>query len=142
MSAAEGTGTSNTMVLLLIVGGLYYLSTTKRPTGDGKADGKRSPEAKTGFAGEITGGAIATPNGKTAPPADEDEEKSYAPLMIVAFLLYSLRKEIEETITRDRVIVLVSILASNYITSVGGSFVQSSGAAFAGLVMLPAIQNE
>tara|TARA_B100001741_G_C16341973_1_gene499945 strand:- start:128 stop:604 length:477 start_codon:yes stop_codon:yes gene_type:complete len=148
------TNTSNSMVLLLIVGGLYYLSTTKRSSGKDDAKGGAKGGTGGGAGGGVGGGAGGVAGGvagggagggaggSTDTKVTEEEPQSYAPILVVAFLLYSMRNEIQQTITRDRILILVSILASNYITSIGGSFVQSSGAAFAGLVMLPAIQNE
>lgn len=71
--------------------------------------------------------------------AETDEEGiPHMLVLLAAIILYSMRQEIQNSITLERGYSLATTLASNYILVNGGSFLQSSMACILILVMLPA----
>jgi len=105
---AESSNT-NTLVLLLIAGGIYYLMQSKQ--NDSKEEQNKDTQSMT------------------------------VPIAVALIVIYSLRKEIQESFSTDRMYAALAIVLSNYITSIDGSFLQASGAALAALVILPAVQQ-
>ena len=104
---ADGSNT-NTLVLVLIAGGIYYLMQSKQNKDDSK---------------------------------DDDTQSMTVPIAVALIVIYSLRKEIQESLSPDRMYAALAIVLSNYITSIDGSFLQASGAALAALIILPAVQQ-
>tara|TARA_B110000285_G_C14996381_1_gene549026 strand:- start:226 stop:555 length:330 start_codon:yes stop_codon:yes gene_type:complete len=105
MSESNNT---NTLVLLTIAGGLYYMKNVNNTTE------------------------------KTEKRGEEDNQMPYILALVIVF---SLKKEIEETISKERVYTLLAITAASYLHTIDADIVKIFGSTFATLVMLPAIQE-
>lgn len=83
---------------------------------------------------------IKNVNNNTETKADEvdDNHMSY---IIALVIVFSLKKEIEETISKERVYTLLAITAASYLHSISADIVKIFGSTFATLIMLPAIQE-
>lgn len=71
----------------------------------------------------------------------KSEDNYHFPLAVAAVLVYSLREEINITITKDRVLLGIAISLSNYFME-DGSALKASFAALATLILGPAITHE
>lgn len=111
---SDGSSSStNTLVLLMIAGGLYYMKSASNGSEDGK---------------------------KSATKSDE-ERSSMAPLALALVIVFSLKKEIEETVSRERVYTLLAITSAFYLSTVDADVTSIFGSVFASLIVLPAIQE-
>lgn len=107
---SDSNTSTNTFVLLVIFGGLYYMKNITNSSEN---------ERKT----------------------NEEENNNIIPYVLALILVFSLKKEIEETITRDRIYTLVAITAASYLNTAGADIVQIFGSVFGSMIMLPAIQE-
>jgi hypothetical protein len=64
----------------------------------------------------------------------------YGPALLAAFLVFTLKTQIQETLSMDRLYTLLAIGASTYVLSIDGTALQAAGTAAGFLVLLPAIQ--
>lgn len=64
----------------------------------------------------------------------------YGPALLAAFLVFTLKTQIQETLSMDRLYTLLAIGASTYVMSIDGTALQAAGTAAGFLVLLPAIQ--
>ena len=108
MSESNNT---NTLVLLMVAGGLYYMKNVNNNT-EKKGDKK-----------------------------GEEDYDNHMPYIIALVIVFSLKKEIEETISRERVYTLLAITAASYLHTIDADIVKIFGSTFATLIMLPAIQE-
>ena len=104
MSESNNT---NTLVLLMVAGGLYYMKNVNNSLGDKKGE----------------------------------EDDNHMPYIIALVIAFSLKKEIEETISKERVYTLLAITAASYLHTLDADIVKIFGSTFATLIMLPAIQE-
>ena len=102
---------TNTLVLLIVAGGLYYMKNVNN-----------SPEKK----------------GDKKP---EEEDDNHTPYIIALVIAFSLKKEIEETISKERVYTLLAITAASYLHTLDADIVKIFTSTLATLIMLPAIQE-
>lgn len=105
---SEGNNT-NTLVLLMIAGGLYYIKNAANSTEKDKND--------------------------------LIKDNDTIPYVIAFILVFSIKKEIEETISKERIYTTIAITAASYLTKSGADIIQIFGSIFATLIMLPAIQQ-
>ena len=108
MSESNNT---NTLVLLMVAGGLYYMKNVNN-TSEKQKD-------KNG----------------------QEEDYNHMPYIIALVLVFSLKKEIEETISKERVYTLLAITAASYLHTIDADILKIFGSTFATLIMLPAIQE-
>tara|TARA_B100001094_G_C17500945_1_gene471020 strand:- start:137 stop:466 length:330 start_codon:yes stop_codon:yes gene_type:complete len=71
----------------------------------------------------------------------KSEDNYHLPIAVAAVIVYSLREEINETITKDRVFLGIAMSLSNYFMEDGGAL-KASIAALATLILGPAITQE
>lgn len=102
---------TNTLVLLMVAGGLYYMKNVNNTTE--KKDKK----------------------------GEEEENDNQMPYILALVIVFSLKKEIEETISKERVYTLLAISAASYLHFIDADIVKIFGSTFATLIMLPAIQE-
>ena len=107
---SDSTNT-NTLVLLIIAVGLYYMKNASNST-----------EKKTGANAE-------------------EENQNTIPYILALIIVFSLKKEIEETITKDRIYTLAAIVTASYLHTIDADIVKICASTFATLIMLPAIQE-
>ena len=96
----------------MLAGGYYYLTTRKK-------NGEETPTTK------VEGG-----------------DSYHLPIAVAAVIVYSLREEINTTITKDRIFLGVAMSLSNYFMEDGGSALKASIASIATLILGPAITHE
>lgn len=102
---------TNTIVLLMVAGGLYYMQNVNNST-EKKGDKKV-----------------------------DDEESNNMPYIIALVIVFSLKKEIEETISKERMYTLIAITAASYLHTIEADIVKIFASTFATLILLPAIQE-
>ena len=71
----------------------------------------------------------------------EEEENNYVVYIIALVLVFSVKKEIEETISKERVYTLLAISAASYLHTIDADMIKIVASTFATLIMLPAIQE-
>jgi hypothetical protein len=71
----------------------------------------------------------------------KSEDNYHLPIAVAAVIVYSLREEINVTITKDRVFLGIAMSLSNYFMEDGGAL-KASIAALATLILGPAITHE
>ena len=71
-----------------------------------------------------------------------NENNYHLPIAVAAVIVYSLREEINTTITKDRVFLGIAMSLSNYFMEDGGSALKASIASIAALILGPAITHE
>lgn len=73
---------------------------------------------------------------------DQDNEPfEMAPYILAFVLIFSIKKEIQETISKERIYSFLAISSASYLITLDASLVKIVGAVFASLIMLPAIQE-
>jgi hypothetical protein len=107
---AEVDSNYNTLILVMLAGGYYYLTTRK------------------------------TDKEETQTPT-KSEDNYHLSIAVAAVIVYSLREEINVTITKDRVFLGIAMSLSNYFMEDGGAL-KASIAALATLILGPAITHE
>lgn len=107
---AEADSNYNTLILGILAGGYYYLTTRKK-----EGDETQSPT--------------------------KSEANYHLPIAVAAVVVYSLREEINATITKDRVFLGIAMSLSNYFIEEGGAL-KASIAALATLILGPAVTHE
>lgn len=145
----DGDKNSNSLVLLMVAGGLYLLtrnpSASSAPGGRGASENDKSQTVSAGPGFMMGGQAVSLTGWKSAGKPSRDAQPStetpYVPLAVVAFVLYSLRNEIQASVSTERMIVLTAMVLSSYVTSIGGSFLLSSGTTASVLILLPALHH-
>lgn len=70
-----------------------------------------------------------------------EEDDNHMPYIIALVIVFSLKKEIEETISKERVYTLLAVTAASYLHTIDTDIVKIFGSTFATLIMLPAIQE-
>ena len=70
-----------------------------------------------------------------------EEDDNHMPYIVALVVVFSLKKEIEETISKERVYTLLAITAASYLHTIDADIVKIFGSTFAALIMLPAIQE-
>ena len=108
---AEADSNYNTLILVMFASGYYYLTTRKK-------DGE-----------------------ETQTPTKNEDDNYHLPIAVAAVVVYSLREEINTTITKDRVFLGIAMSLSNYFMEDGG-VLKASIAALATLILGPAITHE
>ena len=79
-------------------------------------------------------------NNNTTEKKDEEESNNFS--YIIAFVIvFSLKKEIEETISKERIYTLLAISVASYLHTIDAELVKIFSSTFATLVILPAIQE-
>ena len=111
MSESNNT---NTMVLLLVAGGLYYMKNVNN-----SAENKGEKNEKN----------------------EKKEEDNTIPYILALVIIFSLKKEIEETILKERVYTLIAIVTASYLHTIEADITKIVVSTFATLIMLPAIQE-
>ena len=71
----------------------------------------------------------------------KSEDNYHLPIAVAAVVVYSLREEINTTITKDRIFLGIAMSLSNYFMEDGGAL-KASIAALATLILGPAITHE
>lgn len=71
----------------------------------------------------------------------KSEDNYHLPIVVAAVVVYSLREEINTTITKDRLFLGIAMSLSNYFMEDGGAL-KASIAALATLILGPAITHE
>tara|TARA_Y100000389_G_C17275676_1_gene420295 strand:+ start:373 stop:708 length:336 start_codon:yes stop_codon:yes gene_type:complete len=71
----------------------------------------------------------------------EEENDNQMPFILALVIVFSLKKEIEETISKERVYTLLAISVASYLHTIDADIVKIFGSTFATLIMLPAIQE-
>lgn len=71
----------------------------------------------------------------------KSEDNYHLPIAVAAVIVYSLREEINVTITKDRVLLGIAMSLSNYFME-DGDALKASIAALATLILGPAITHE
>ena len=97
---------TNTIVLLIIAGGLYYMT-----------------------------------NLSNSDEKEQKEDTNSVPYILAFVIVFSLKKEIEDTISRERIYTLIAITAASYLNSINADILKIFASVFASLIMLPAIQE-
>ena len=97
----------NTLILIILAVGYYYLTTRKKYDEDVKG-----------------------------------EDNYHLPIAVAAVIVYSLREEINTTITTDRILLGIAMSLSNYFMQDGGGALKASVASIATLIIGPAITYE
>lgn len=108
MSDTNNTNNTNTIVLLSVAAGLYYMKTVNN-----EKEGEKN----------------------------EEENHNMVPYIIALVIVFSLKKEIEETISRERIYTLIAITAASYLHTIDADIVKIFASTFATLIMIPAIQE-
>jgi len=111
MSDTNNTNNTNTIVLLSVAAGLYYMKTVNNST-------EKEGEKK-----------------------NEEENHNMVPYIIALVIVFSLKKEIEETISRERIYTLIAITVASYLHTIDADIVKIFASTFATLIMIPAIQE-
>ena len=112
----ESDSNYNSLIFLMLAGGYYYLSNRKK-NGGGEGGGASTPE-------------------------DKEFTTYHLPVAVAAFVVYSLREEIQQTITADRLLLGVAMSLSNYVIENEGGALKASVASLATLILGPAITAE
>lgn len=105
------TSSTNTLVLFLIAGGLYYIQNSSNHTTDN--NNTKEVESKTNI----------------------------VPYIISFIILFSLKKEIQNTISTERIYTLIAISSASYLITLNADIIQIFSSIFAVLVILPAVQE-
>lgn len=72
----------------------------------------------------------------------KSEDNYHLPIAVAAVIVYSLREEINVTITKDRIFLGIAMSLSNYFMEEDGGALKASIATFATLILGPAITHE
>lgn len=75
---------------------------------------------------------------------DENQEiqQNIAPILIAAVVIFSMKKEIEASVTRERLYTFTAVLSSSYLISTQASMLHIFGSTFLSLILLPALLVE
>ena len=80
-------------------------------------------------------------NEKEGEKKNEEENHNMVPYIIALVIVFSLKKEIEETISRERIYTLIAITVASYLHTIDPDIVKIFASTFATLIMIPAIQE-
>lgn len=90
----------------------------------------------------IGGGLYYIKNAYTEEEKNTKEESTNMTPYILAFILvFSMKKEIEETVSKERIYTLIAITLASYLTTINADILHIFGSVFASLIMLPAIRE-
>jgi hypothetical protein len=87
------------------------------------------------------GGLYYMKNVNNTTEKKEEEESNNFPYIIAIIILFSLKKEIEETISKERIYTLLAISAASYLHTIDAELVKIISSTIATLIVLPAIQE-
>tara|TARA_B100001175_G_C19481264_1_gene627254 strand:+ start:1490 stop:1819 length:330 start_codon:yes stop_codon:yes gene_type:complete len=80
-------------------------------------------------------------DGEETQTPTKSENNYHFPMAVAAVVVYSLREEINSTVTKDRVFLGIAMSLSNYFMEDGGAL-KASIAALATLILGPAVTHE
>lgn len=90
----------------------------------------------------VAGGLYYMKNvNNTTEKIGEEEENHHMPYFLTLLLVFSIKKEIEETISKERVYTLLAITAASYLHTIDADIIKICASTFATMIMLPAIQE-
>tara|TARA_Y100001934_G_C12269731_1_gene734263 strand:+ start:859 stop:1203 length:345 start_codon:yes stop_codon:yes gene_type:complete len=105
---------TNTLVFAVVAAGLYYIKV--------KSDEKKTEK------GEKSENV-------------EEEPQNWAPLVVALLIIFSLKQEIQDTISKERIYNFIAISSASYLLSVQAGIIPTVASTFASLILLPAIQE-
>ena len=89
----------------------------------------------------VAGGLYYMKNVNNTTEKKEEGESNNFPYIIALVILFSLKKEIEETISKERIYTLLAISAASYLHTIDAELVKIISSTIATLIVLPTIQE-
>jgi hypothetical protein len=114
---ADMTKNTNTLVFAMIAGGLYYMKTKSEQQDETKEKKKNSE-------------------------ADSAESNNMAPFIVALLLIFSMREEIQNTLSKERVYNVIAISSAAYLITIEAKIIPILASIFASLILLPAVHEQ